>query len=46
MIMKHILLLLTLVMAGCSSSLPLPPEPYGDVFPVNPETVRLSDLEN
>ena len=46
--MKTVLILCAslVVLSGCASSKPPPPpEPKGKYMPVNPPTVRLSDLQ-
>lgn len=43
--MRFFLILIIVVISGCSSSIPLPPEPTGEMTSVNPSVVRLSDLE-
>lgn len=44
--MKKLLLLIVLAaVTGCSATIPLPPEPKGKMTSVNPDVVRLSDLE-
>ena len=45
--MKNILMLILIVaVSGCASSLPLPPEPKGKMMAINPDVVRLSDLDS
>ena len=39
------MLILIAAVGGCASSLPLPPEPEGEMTAINPDVVRLSDLE-
>lgn len=42
--MKKILILLSLLLVGCSSTLPPPPQPSGQLVPVNPTKINTNLL--